>query len=397
MNQDRVKRKLSAILSADVVGYSRLMGEDEVSTVRTLEAYRKVMSDLIEQFRGRVVDSPGDNLLSEFSSVVDAVQCAVEIHEVIRAKNEELPEDRRMLFRIGVNLGDVIEEGDRIYGDGVNIAARLEGLAEAGGICISGSAHEQIENKLALGYEFFGEHTVKNIAKPVKVYKVPVGPKAATTKEGDDKKTKLNNWRWTALSAIGAIIVIIVAVAVWNFYLRQAPTTIDVEEAPKTIAVLPFDDLSPEKDQEYFVVGLSEELLNTLTKIPDLLVTAKTSSFAFKGTDKMVQDIAEVLGVANILEGSVRKAGNALRITAQLVRASDGFHLWSETYDRELKDIFAVQEDIAIKVANELKMTLGIGKPLKNLGGTGNLDSLCILLRLVTMKGQMKLSRQLDK
>jgi adenylate cyclase len=397
MNQDRVKRKLSAILSADVVGYSRLMGEDEVSTVRTLEAYRKVMSDLIEQFRGRVVDSPGDNLLSEFSSVVDAVQCAVEIHEVIRAKNEELPEDRRMLFRIGVNLGDVIEEGDRIYGDGVNIATRLEGLAEAGGICISGSAHEQIENKLALGYEFLGEHTVKNIAKPVKVYKVPVGPKAATTKEGDDKKTKLNNWRWTALSAIGAIIVIIVAVAVWNFYLRQAPTTIDVEEAPKTIAVLPFDDLSPEKDQEYFVVGLSEELLNTLTKIPDLLVTAKTSSFAFKGTDKMVQDIAEVLGVANILEGSVRKAGNALRITAQLVRASDGFHLWSETYDRELKDIFAVQEDIAIKVANELKMTLGIGKPLKNLGGTGNLDSLCILLRLVTMKGQMKLSRQLDK
>jgi adenylate cyclase len=397
MNQDRVKRKLSAILSADVVGYSRLMGEDEVSTVRTLEAYRKVMSDLIEQFRGRVVDSPGDNLLSEFSSVVDAVQCAVEIHEVIRAKNEELPEDRRMLFRIGVNLGDVIEEGDRIYGDGVNIAARLEGLEEAGGICISGSAHEQIENKLALGYEFLGEHTVKNIAKPVKVYKVPVGPKAATTKEGDDKKTKLNNWRWTALSAIGAIIVIIVAVAVWNFYLRQAPTTIDVEEAPKTIAVLPFDDLSPEKDQEYFVVGLSEELLNTLTKIPDLLVTAKTSSFAFKGTDKMVQDIAEVLGVANILEGSVRKAGNALRITAQLVRASDGFHLWSETYDRELKDIFAVQEDIAIKVANELKMTLGIGKPLKNLGGTGNLDSLCILLRLVTMKGQMKLSRQLDK
>jgi adenylate cyclase len=150
MTEERVKRKLSAILSADVVGYSRLMGEDEVSTVRTLEAYRKVMSDLIEQFRGRVVDSPGDNLLSEFSSVVDAVQCAVEIHEVIRAKNEELPEDRRMLFRIGVNLGDVIEEGDRIYGDGVNIAARLEGLAEAEGICISGTAHEHIKNKLAL-------------------------------------------------------------------------------------------------------------------------------------------------------------------------------------------------------------------------------------------------------
>ena len=185
MTEDRVKRKISAILSADVAGYSRLMGEDEVSTVRTLEAYRKVMSDLIEQFRGRVVDSPGDNLLSEFSSVVDAVQCAVEIHEVIRAKNEELPEDRRMLFRIGVNLGDVIEEGDRIYGDGVNIAARLEGLAEAGGICISGSAHEQIKNKLALGYEYIGEHTVKNIAESLKVYRVPMGPKAAFPKEED--------------------------------------------------------------------------------------------------------------------------------------------------------------------------------------------------------------------
>jgi len=194
MTEERVKRKISAILSADVAGYSRLMGADEVSTVRTLEAYRKVMFDLIEQFRGRVVDSPGDNLLSEFSSVVDAVQCAVEIHEVIRAKNEELPEDRRMLFRIGVNLGDVIEEGERIYGDGVNIAARLEGLAEAGGICISGSAHEQIENKLALGYEYIGEHTVKNITKPVKVYKVPMGPKAATPKEGDEKRTKLKNW-----------------------------------------------------------------------------------------------------------------------------------------------------------------------------------------------------------
>jgi adenylate cyclase len=331
--EERVKRKLSAIVSADVAGYSRLMGEDEVSTVRTLEAYRKVMSDLIEQFRGRVVDSPGDNLLSEFSSVVDAVQCAVEIHEVIRAKNEELPEDRRMLFRIGVNLGDVIEEGDRIYGDGVNIAARLEGLADAGGICISGSAHEQIKNKLALGYEYIGEHTVKNIAEPLKVYRVPVGPRAAFPKEGDEKRTRLENWQWTALGAVGAIIVIIGALAIWNFYLRQAPVVSDMEEGPKTIAVIPFVNLSSDPEQEYFVDGLSEELLNSLTKIPDLLVTARTSSFAFKGTDKKVQGIANELGVAHILEGSVRKAGNALRITAQLIRAADGFHLWSETYD----------------------------------------------------------------
>jgi adenylate cyclase len=389
MTEERVKRKISAILSADVVGYSRLMGEDEVSTVRTLEAYRKVMSDLIEQFRGRVVDSPGDNLLSEFSSVVDAVQCAVEIHEVIRAKNEGLPEDRRMLFRIGVNLGDVIEEGDRIYGDGVNIAARLEGLAEAGGICISGSAHEQIENKLALGYEYLGEHTVKNIAKPVKVYKVPMGPKASTPKEGKEKGISLKKWRWTALGAAGAIVVIIAAVGIWNFYLRgpsierasiepeQAPLVTDMKEPPKTIAVLPFDDLSPEKDQEYFVLGLSEEILSCLSKIPGLHVTSKTSSFAFKNTDKTIKEIAEILGREYILEGSVRKAGNALRITAQLIHVADDRHLWSENYDRELivKDIYAVQEDIAAAVANELKLTLGIGKSIKQLGGTDNLKA----------------------
>jgi len=362
MTEERVKRKISAILSADVAGYSRLMGEDEVSTVRTLEAYRKVMSDLIGQFRGRVVDSPGDNLLAEFSSVVDAVQCAVEIHEVIRAKNEELPEDRRMLFRIGVNLGDVIEEGDRIYGDGVNIAARLEGLAEAGGICISGSAHEQIENKLALGYEYIGEHTVKNIAKPVKVYRVPMGPKSATPKEGDEKKTKSKKWQWTAYGAAGAIIVIIGALAIWYFSFRQTPVVVEVKEGPKTIAVLPFTDLSPEKDQEYFADGIAEELINSLTRIRDLGVTGRTSSFSFKGSNKTIQEIASVLGVEYILEGSVRKAGSDLRITAQLVRAADDLHLLSKTYDRELKDIFDVQDDIAQSVADALQITLGVGE-----------------------------------
>jgi adenylate cyclase len=398
MSEERVKRKLSAILSADVVGYSRLMGEDEVSTVRTLEAYRKVMSDLIEQFRGRVVDSPGDNLLSEFSSVVDAVQCAVEIHEIIRAKNEELPEDRRMLFRIGVNLGDVIEEGDRIYGDGVNIAARLEGLAEAGGICISGSAHEQIKNKLALGYEYIGEHTVKNIAEPLKVYKVPMGPKAATRKEGDEKKGKLKNWQGIALGAAGAIIVVIAALSIWHFSFRQAPIVTDVEEAPKTIAVLPFEDLSPEKDQEYFVDGLSEEILNCLAQIPNLTVIAKTSSFSFKGKDKTIQEIASVLGVDHILEGSVRKAGNALRITAQLVKAVDGSHLWSKTYDRELevKEIFAVQENIATCVADELKVTLGIGKSLKQLGGTDNLEAYELYLVARGQANNLEVNRALE-
>jgi adenylate cyclase len=365
MTEERVKRKISAILSADVAGYSRLMGEDEVSTVRTLEAYRKVMSDLIEQFRGRVVDSPGDNLLSEFSSVVDAVQCAVEIHEVIRAKNEELPEDRRMLFRIGVNLGDVIEEGDRIYGDGVNIAARLEGLAEAGGICISGSAHEQIENKLALGYEYLGEHTVKNIAKPVKVYRVPMGPKAVTSKEEDEKRTKLKTWQWTALGAAGAIIVIIGALAIWNSYLRGPsiePASIEKMAYPlpdkPSIAVLPFTNMSGDPEQDYIGDGLSENIISALSVSSQIFVIASNSTFTYKGKPVKVQQVAEDLGVQYVLEGSILKSGDRLRVTAQLIDALSGHHLWSEVYDRKMKELFELLDEITKKIMVSLQVEL---------------------------------------
>jgi adenylate cyclase len=369
MTEERVKRKISAILSADVAGYSRLMGEDEVSTVKTLEAYRKVMADLIEQFRGRVVDSPGDNLLAEFSSVVDAVQCAVEIHDVIRAKNEELPEDRRMLFRIGVNLGDVIEEGDRIYGDGVNIAARLEGLAEPGGICISGSAHEQIKNKLALGYEYIGEHAVKNIAEPLKVYRVPMGPKGATPLV-KEKKLRLKIWKRAALAF--AVIFILVAVAIWYFSFRQAPVVSDVKKGPNTIAVLPFDDISPEKDQEYFADGIAEELLNSLTRISELEVRGRTSSFYFKGRKEDLRTISEMLNVEYILEGSVRKAGEQVRITVQLINTRKDAHIWSETYEHTMDDIFAIQDDIAQSVAEALQITLRVGELGRVEGMTSN-------------------------
>ena len=199
MTTKDVKRKLRAILSADVQGYSRLMGDDEVATVKTITEYRETLSSLIAQYHGRVVDSPGDNVLAEFGSVVDAVQCAVEIQNILKAKNEDLPENRRMIFRIGVNLGDVIQEGDRIYGDGVNIAARIEGLADGGGICISGSAYEQIENKLALGYEYLGEHSVKNIAKPIKVFKVPMEPRDISKEK---KKARPKRWLWAAVAAV---------------------------------------------------------------------------------------------------------------------------------------------------------------------------------------------------
>ena len=231
------KRKLTAILSADVKGYSRLMGEDEEATVRTITAHRKVITSVIEKYRGRVVDSPGDNILAEFVSVVDAVQSAVEIQEVVRAKNTELPEDRRMEFRIGINLGDVIQEGERIYGDGVNIAARLEGLADPGGICISGSAYEQIENKLALGYEYVGEHTVKNIVKPIRVYKVPTGPKAVA--QVTEEKRPVPRWQRATVAVVIALLVVAGGVALWKSYRPSTSPPTEVASVEKMAFPLP--------------------------------------------------------------------------------------------------------------------------------------------------------------
>jgi adenylate cyclase len=233
MTDASVKRKLTAILSADVEGYSRLMGADEAGTVRTLESYRKLIAALIQQHRGRVVDATGDNLLAEFVSVVDAVQCAVEIQEVIRSKNADMPVDLRMEFRIGINLGDVIEEGDKIYGDGVNIAARIESLAEGGGICISGSAYEQIENKLALGYEYLGKHTVKNILKPIQVYRVPMGSRVGALKKKKTAKVGI------FMGAIGATVLVLLAgLAVWHFFLRTDHAPMDLAPKEKIPATL---------------------------------------------------------------------------------------------------------------------------------------------------------------
>jgi len=281
MATEDFKRKLSAILSADVKGYSRLMGEDEEATVRTITSHRKVITSVIEKYRGRVVDSPGDNILAEFVSVVDAVQSAVEIQEVIRAKNAELPEDRKMEFRIGINLGDVIQEGERIYGDGVNIAARVEGLAEAGGICISGSAYEQIENKLALGYDYIGEHTVKNIVKPIRVYKVPTGPE--TLQKVTEEKKPAPSWQRAVLAVVIALIVVAGGVVIWKSYQPATPPT-EVASVEKmafplpdkpSIAVLPFNNLSGDPEQEYFSDGLTEEIISALGSVPKLFVIAR--------------------------------------------------------------------------------------------------------------------------
>jgi adenylate cyclase len=343
MTPEKFKRKLTAILSADVKGYSRLMGVDEDATVRTLQAYKEVMASSIQHHRGRIVDASGDNLLAEFGSVVDAVQCAVEIQQVLRAKNALLPEAHRMDFRIGINLGDVIEEGEQIYGDGVNIAARVEGLAEAGGICISGSAFEQIENKLPLRYEYLGEHEVKNIAKPVRVYRAQIESEAVARKPLEvASKEKM------------------------AFPLPDKPS----------IAVLPFVNMSRDPEQEYFSDGMTEEIITALSKVPNLFVISRNSTFNYKGKPVKVKQVSEELGVRYVLEGSIQKSGDRVRITAQLIDALSGHHLWAERYNRDLKDIFALQDEITMKVITALQVKLTAGEMAGVIAkGTKNIDA----------------------
>jgi len=389
MTEGRAKRKLTAIFSADVKGYSRLMREDELATVETLKKYREIMASLIQQYRGRVVDAPGDNVLAEFSSVVDAVECAVKIQEELKARNAELPENRSMEFRIGINLGDVIEDGDRIYGDGVNIAARLEALADPGGICISKTAFDQIETKLPLGYEYLGEQTVKNIDKPVGAYRVLMEPRA-TVAEEIEKEKAVPLWRRKAIFAGAiAILVVAIAVAIWNFYFGpppMEPASLEKMAFPlpdkPSVAVLPFVNMSGDPKQEYFSDGITEEIITALSKVPRLFVIARNSTFTYKGKPVKVQKVAEDLGVRYVLEGSVRKAGDRVRITAQLIDAVTGHHLWAERYERNMKDIFALQDEITLKILMALQVKLTEGEQRVLLGkGTNNLDAYLKLLQ----------------
>lgn len=362
MSNNDIKRKLTAILSADVEGYSLLMGDDEESTIRTLDRYRQTMKMLIEQHRGRVVDATGDNLLAEYASVVDAVNCAATIQQKLAELNAGLPEKRKMQFRIGVNLGDVVEEGDRIYGDGVNIAARIEGLAVGGGICISGTAYDQVKSKLVFGYEYTGEHTVKNIKEPVRVYRVLMEPEAAGKLIGE---TKSMLRRWSLASAV--IVLVIGATAIWVYYMRLTPNSEETISPSKSalllvgrasIAVLPFSNLSGEPEQEYFSDGISNDLITTLSKFPELLVIASNTIFTYKGKPVNIEHVGQELGVRYVLEGSVQKAGAKVRINAQLIDATSGFHIWSEHYNRELKDIFAVQEEIVHTIVGKLAVKI---------------------------------------
>jgi len=323
MADERVQRRLAAIMAADVVGYSRLMGEDETGTLTALKQHRATLIDpTIAEHQGRIVKLMGDGMLVEFGSVVDAVECAVSVQRGMVERNADTPDHRRITFRIGVNLGDIIIDADDIYGDGVNVAARLEGLSEPGGVCISGTVFEHVKGKLDVSFDDLGPREVKNIAEPVRAYQARIGPKTDT-----DPKP-------------------------------QAAVTSPSPRDKPSIAVLPFDNMSGDPEQEYFSDGLAEDLITDLSKISGLFVIARNSAFAFKGQAIDVKEVAEKLGVKHILEGSVRKAGGKVRINAQLIDAHSGGHIWAERYDGDLEDIFSLQDNITAQIVSALQVSL---------------------------------------
>jgi adenylate cyclase len=326
MAVETVTRKLTAILYADVAEYSRLTGDDEVGTHKQLSAGLDLISERIEDAGGRVVHYAGDAVLAEFASVVAAVETAVGIQRQLEQDSAEVSTGKRLQFRIGINLGEVIVDRDDIYGDGVNIAARLEGLAEPGGICISGRVYQQVEGKLDFGYEYLGEQEVKNIRKPVRVFRVKI----------DDGGARRKGVRPAVVNTDGPLA------------LPDKPS----------IAVLPFDNMSGDPEQEFFADGMAEEIITALSHYRWFFVIARNSSFTYKGRAVDVKQVAQELGVRYVLEGSVRKAGNRVRVTAQLIDASTCNHIWAEHYDRELDDIFALQDEITESVVTSIEPEL---------------------------------------
>jgi adenylate cyclase len=320
MNEEpSVRRRLSAILAADIAGYSRLMGQDDAATVRDLKGHQAVILPLVSRHGGRIIDTAGDGILAEFPSVIGATECAVEIQTAMAARNQDVPEPRRMLFRIGVNLGDVIHDDTRIYGDGINVAARLEALAEPGGVRISRAVHDQVRDRLDLAFEDLGEFELKNIARPVRVYRVrtpvtstaPAGPSAALP-------------------------------------LPDKPS----------VAVLPFLNMSGDPEQDYFADGMAEDITTALSRIRWLFVIARNSSFTYKGRVVDVRQVGRALGVRYVVEGSVRRAGERVRITAQLIEAETGRHIWADRFDGTTADLFALQDRVTAAVAGVLEPRL---------------------------------------
>jgi TolB-like protein/class 3 adenylate cyclase len=320
------RRRLAAILAADVAGYSRLMGADEEGTLERLKALRRELLDpKIAEHKGRIVKTTGDGMLVEFASVVDAVRCAVEVQQAMPERNTGVGADHRIELRIGINLGDVIVEGDDLYGDGVNIAARVEALADAGGVFVSNTVHDQVRDRLPFVFEDLGEQQVKNIARPVRIYRVESGPRASGPPAGGTPAVQ--------------------------------PTPLPLPDKP-SIAVLPFANISGDPEQEYFADGMVEEIITALSRIRWLFVIARNSSFTYKGQAIDVKQVGRELGVRYVLEGSVRKAGQRVRITAQLIDALSGTHIWADRFDGSLEDVFELQDKVAVSVAGVIEPAL---------------------------------------
>jgi adenylate cyclase len=318
-------RRLAAILAADVAGYSRLMGADEEGTLAELKTIRRELSDpKVKEHRGRIVKTTGDGLLIEFASVVDAVRCAVEVQRAVAERNADVPPDRRIELRMGINLGDIIRDGRDIYGDGVNVAARLEALAEPGGICVSRVVRDQVRDKLAFAFEDMGEKQVKNIARPIRVHRIVFGDGASVSAHATGTSAK---------------------------------TPLELPDKP-SIAVLPFQNLSGDPEQEYFVDGIVEEVTTAIARLPWLFVIARNSSFAYKGKSPDLRQVGRELGVRYVLEGSVRKAGNRVRITGQLIDTTTGAHIWADRFDGALDDIFELQDRVASSVVGAIEPKL---------------------------------------
>ena len=363
-----MERRLAAILAADVVGYSRLMEQDEADTFERLRAHRKELFEPeIEKRYGRIFKLMGDGLLAEFASVVDAVECAIVMQREMASRNQDLPDDRRIDVRIGINLGDVIVEGEDRHGEGVNIAARLQQLAEPGGICVARNVHDQVKNKLDLRFRDLGDHTVKNIAEAVQVFVVlPDGAK-------EPRRTP-RNWhgkRYPGRVAAGALVLLLLAAGGTIAWLRPwqpdiEPASIDRMALPlpdkPSVAVLPFTNMSADPEQEYFADGMTDDLITDLSKVSSLFVIARNSSFAYKGRRIDMRQVAEDLGVRYVVEGSVRRAGDTVRVNAQLVDTITGGQVWADRYDGSVADIFAVQDDMVRKIAGALALNLSEGE-----------------------------------
>src|ERR1700736_4877101 len=337
---ERMERRLSAILAADIAGYSALMGADGARPVRDLKGHQAVVLPMVGEFAGRIIDTAGDGILAEFASVINAVKCALAIQTTMAQRNAAIEPQRRMQFRVGLNIGDVVYDDVRIYGDGINIAARLESIAEAGGICISSKVYDEISGRIDLHCEDLGEQQLKNIARPVRAYQVRLD--------------------------------------------RTSPIAVAAPALPEkpSIAVVPFQNMSGDAEQEYFADGITEDLITDLSKLSGLFVIARNSSFVYKGRSVKVQEIGRDLGVRFVLEGSVRKAGNRVRITAQLIDAGSGGHLWAERFDRDLTDIFSMEDEVVEKIVRALAVTLTQGEEQRlRRRGTGNVEAYELWLR----------------